>query len=141
MSTPWCAPMAAIRHAMAVPIHVQGDVLVAFVFNRLGRDFSDRDRECLESIRPHLGHLYRLTRAVEGPQAAWGVPSPDPQPDPRLTAREREVLEWLSGGKTDRDIAAILGIGPRTVHKHLQRIYEKLGVATRTAAVVRAMRQ
>ena len=55
-----------------------------------------------------------------------------------LTAREREVLEWLSGGKRDRDIADLLGISHRTVHKHLQRIYEKLGVETRTAAVVRA---
>lgn len=130
-----------IDHVMAVPIHVQDSVLVSFVFNRSGRDFSDRDRECLESIRGPLGSLYRLTRAAEGPRAAWGAPAPDPQVcDPRLTAREREVLQWLSGGKTDRDIADILGISPRTVHKHLQRIYEKLGVETRTAAVVRAMR-
>jgi DNA-binding CsgD family transcriptional regulator len=60
--------------------------------------------------------------------------------DRGLTAREREVLDWLSGGKTDRDIADILGISRRTVHKHLQRIYEKLGVETRTAAVMRAFR-
>ena len=58
---------------------------------------------------------------------------------PRLTARESEVLRWLSTGKTDRDIGDILAISRRTVHKHLQRIYEKLGVETRTAAVVRAM--
>ena len=56
-----------------------------------------------------------------------------------LTAREREVLQWLSGGKRDRDIADLLGISHRTVHKHLQRIYEKLGVETRTAAVMRAI--
>ena len=56
-----------------------------------------------------------------------------------LTAREREVLHWLAGGKTDRDIGEILGISPRTVHKHLQRIYEKLGVETRTAAVMRVI--
>ena len=48
-------------------------------------------------------------------------------------------MQWLAAGKTDRDIAAILGISPRTVHKHLQRIYEKLGVETRTAAVLRAL--
>jgi DNA-binding CsgD family transcriptional regulator len=125
---------------MAVPIHVRRNVLVSFVFNRCGRDFSDRDRACLESIRPHLGNLYRLSREIEGPRAAWGVPSSQPQvpSDLPLTAREREVLHWLGGGKTDRDIAAILGISPRTVHKHLQRIYEKLGVETRTAAVARA---
>jgi DNA-binding CsgD family transcriptional regulator len=130
-----------VEHAMAVPIHVRRNVLVSFVVNRSGRDFSDRDRACLESIRPHLGNLYRLTREIEGPRAAWGVPSAEPRSasGPPLTGREREVLHWLGGGKTDRDIAAILGISPRTVHKHLQRIYEKLGVETRTAAVVRAL--
>ena len=56
-----------------------------------------------------------------------------------ITAREQEVLVWLAGGKTDRDIGDILGISPRTVHKHLQRIYQKLGVECRTAAVVRAL--
>ena len=54
-----------------------------------------------------------------------------------LTCREREVLSWLGSGKTDKDIGAILGISPRTVHKHLQRVYEKLGVETRTAAAAR----
>jgi len=48
------------------------------------------------------------------------------------------VLDWLGAGKTDRDIADILAISHRTVHKHLQRIYEKLGVENRTAAVARA---
>ncbi|MDL1861277.1 helix-turn-helix transcriptional regulator [Betaproteobacteria bacterium PRO7] len=56
-----------------------------------------------------------------------------------MTAREREVLRWVAAGKTDRDIAAILAISPRTVHKHLQRIYDKLGVETRTAAALRAL--
>jgi DNA-binding CsgD family transcriptional regulator len=56
-----------------------------------------------------------------------------------LSLREREVLDWLAGGKTDRDIADILGISHRTVHKHLQRIYEKLGVENRTSAVMRGM--
>jgi DNA-binding CsgD family transcriptional regulator len=56
-----------------------------------------------------------------------------------LTEREREVLRWVAAGKTDRDIAAILAISPRTVHKHLQRVYDKLGVETRTAAVMRAL--
>ncbi len=132
-----------VEYAMAVPIHVKKHVLVSFVFNRSGRDFSDRDRACLESIRPHLGNLYRLGQEIEGPRAAWGVPSAQPAAaaDMPLTAREREVLHWLSGGKTDRDIATILGISPRTVHKHLQRIYEKLGVETRTAAVVRCLNE
>ena len=52
-----------------------------------------------------------------------------------LTPREGEVLSWLSKGKTNRDIAQILGLSPRTVDKHLEQIYAKLGVENRTAAV------
>ena len=51
-----------------------------------------------------------------------------------LTMREGEVLAWLSKGKTNRDIAQILGLSPRTVDKHLEQIYAKLGVENRTAA-------
>jgi DNA-binding response OmpR family regulator/DNA-binding CsgD family transcriptional regulator len=51
-----------------------------------------------------------------------------------LTPREGEVLSWLSKGKTNRDIAQILGLSPRTVDKHLEQIYAKLGVENRTAA-------
>jgi DNA-binding response OmpR family regulator len=51
-----------------------------------------------------------------------------------LTTREGEVLSWLSKGKTNRDIAQILGLSPRTVDKHLEQIYAKLGVENRTAA-------
>jgi DNA-binding NarL/FixJ family response regulator len=51
-----------------------------------------------------------------------------------LTTREGEVLVWLSKGKTNRDIAQILGLSPRTVDKHLEQIYAKLGVENRTAA-------
>ena len=51
-----------------------------------------------------------------------------------LTTREGEVLSWLAKGKTNRDIAQILGLSPRTVDKHLEQIYAKLGVENRTAA-------
>src|SRR5438874_2187557 len=70
--------------------------------------------------------------------AAWGVPpAAGTAAQASLTVRERDVLGWVCAGKTDRDIADILAISPRTVHKHLQRIYEKLGVETRTAAAAR----
>jgi DNA-binding CsgD family transcriptional regulator len=137
-----------IDHAMAVPIHVDRNVLVSFVFNRSTRDFSDRDRALLELIRSHLGCLYRLSLAAESRGGASPVTA-TAAPGARalraaalglpLTAREREVVGWLAAGKTDRDIGDILAISPRTVHKHLQRIYEKLGVETRTAAVMRVL--
>jgi len=55
-----------------------------------------------------------------------------------LTAREAEVLRWVAAGKSDAQIAAILHISARTVQKHLQHSYEKLGVESRTAAAMRA---
>ncbi|KQP90912.1 MULTISPECIES: response regulator transcription factor [unclassified Methylobacterium] len=58
----------------------------------------------------------------------------------RVTGREAEVLLWLSRGKSSRDIGEILGLSPRTVTKHLEGIYEKLGVENRTAASVIAAR-
>ena len=59
--------------------------------------------------------------------------------DFKLTSREAEVLSWLSKGKTNRDIAQILGLSPRTVDKHLEQIYSKLGVENRTAAAAIAV--
>lgn len=57
----------------------------------------------------------------------------------RLTAREAEVLYWVSKGKTSKDIGDILGSSPRTVNKHLEHVFEKLGVETRTAAASLAL--
>jgi DNA-binding CsgD family transcriptional regulator len=56
-----------------------------------------------------------------------------------LTAREAEVLYWVVKGKINRDIGDILGASPATVKKHLERIYAKLGVETRTAAAAMAI--
>jgi DNA-binding CsgD family transcriptional regulator len=56
-----------------------------------------------------------------------------------LTARQPEVLSWVAPGKTDPEIATILRLSVRTVHQHLEHIYEKLGVSTRTAAAAAAL--
>lgn len=52
-----------------------------------------------------------------------------------LTVRETEILMWISRGKTNKEVGLILGSSPRTINKHLEHIFEKLGVATRAAAV------
>ena len=126
-----------IDHVTAVPIYVDRRFLVSFVLNRSGAAYTDRERELLEIVRPHLANLYRLgvaaDRVREVPaDVPFGVAAMP------LSPREREVLDWVAAGKTNRDIAAILGASPRTVEKHLERIYEKLGVETRTAAAMRA---
>ena len=59
----------------------------------------------------------------------------------KLTAREAEVLYWVVKGKINRDIGEILGTSPMTVKKHLEHVYAKLGVETRTAAAAMAMQR
>lgn len=110
-----------IDHAMALPIYVREGVLVSFVLNRTRRDFTDRERALLDVLRPHLARAYQRLNRLGG-----------------LTAREAEVLRWVAAGKSDAQIAAVLRISARTVQKHLQHCYEKLGVESRTAAALRA---
>lgn len=109
-----------IDHAMALPIYVGNGLLVSFVLNRTRRDFTDRERALLDALRPHLSRIYTRMNGTNG-----------------LTARESEVLRWVAAGKSDAQIGAILRLSPRTVQKHLQNVYEKLGVESRTAAVMR----
>lgn len=132
-----------IEHAMSCPFHVDGRYLTAFVLNRSGRrGFTSRDRALLDLIRPSLSNLYRLSIAFDAsgtmpPSVARGGNRSLALTTMHLTDRERQVLGWLAAGKTSRDIGAILGNSKRTVEKHLENIYEKLGVETRTAAVMR----
>lgn len=139
-------PGLHLVHAIAVPLQQDAhtDPLVAIVLNRRKPGFGDRDRERLDLLRPHLAFLYGHARrmAARGATQARVLPHPPPLPNAppcALTLRERDVLQWLTCGKTDADIAALLAISPRTVHKHLEHIYVKLGVETRTAAVMRVL--
>jgi DNA-binding CsgD family transcriptional regulator len=233
-----------IDHVIAVPMFVDSTLLVSFVLNRKGRDFSERDREILDLVRRPLAALYRNVMALDSVQQAltrvagedaeqgwmlvaldatrritgvapclepwfatafgrsrWGLGVTLPEAVDRavaaqfaavdnalaisasgpaevaggqncrctvqvlwrgdegrctmvlirrmgamparpaahdaLTAREREVLQWVAAGKTNAQIADILSASPRTIGKHLENIYAKLGVETRTAAVNR----
>jgi DNA-binding CsgD family transcriptional regulator len=56
-------------------------------------------------------------------------------PGKKLTPREIEILNWVGKGKQNIEIASILGRSPHTIRKHLENIFSKLGVETRTAAV------
>ncbi len=84
---------------------------------------SEHERECLITLREES-----CAAAVNSLMEGF-----------RLTTREAEVLYWLVHGKTNRDIGDILGSSHRTVKKHLEHVYEKLGVETRTSAVAMAL--
>jgi DNA-binding NarL/FixJ family response regulator len=83
----------------------------------------------------------RLRRAEQQSQREFkpDFSSTEPLRKFGLTARATETLLWLAQGKTNPDIAIILGISESTVKKHVQEIFEKLGVETRGAATVRAL--
>ena len=94
--------------------------------------------ELVARLQAHL----RVAREMNAAMRARGedaAPAAALLPNP-LTQRELDVLEWVARGKTNRDVAEILGMSPRTVNKHLEHIYEKLGVETRTAAVAQFAR-
>lgn len=59
-------------------------------------------------------------------------------PEAKLTEREGVVLQWLLRGVSNKEIAVGVGISARTVQKHLQHIYQKLGVRTRAEAIALA---
>lgn len=91
------------------------------------------DLTLLESDRPGEV-LVKLTEVREdGKIAAL-------QKQAGLTRREAEVLLWVSYGKTNKTVSEILGISPRTVNKHLEQVFRKLGVETRAAATAIAVR-
>jgi DNA-binding CsgD family transcriptional regulator len=119
-----------IEHMLSVWLPCRRGFERGFMLDRSSREFSERDRLVLDLLRPHLIQLAR--RASRFPLLA--VPGSFGN-SPTLTPREHELLNWLSLGKTDAELAQILVIAPGTVRKHLDNIYAKLGVRTRTAAV------
>jgi DNA-binding CsgD family transcriptional regulator len=92
---------------------------------RSGPDFSDRDRAVLTLLRPHLHQAYLDAERRR-------------HPVPRLTPRQTELLHLLAAGHTNTQIARRMGISEGTVRSHLENLYEKLHVSSRTAAVTRA---
>jgi DNA-binding CsgD family transcriptional regulator len=90
-----------------------------------GPDFSERDRALLVLLRPHLHQAYLDAERRR-------------HPVPRLTPRQNELLRLLAAGHTNTQIGRRLGISEGTVRTHLENIYDKLGVSSRTAAVARA---
>ncbi|MCW0214765.1 MAG: LuxR C-terminal-related transcriptional regulator [Pseudonocardia sp.] len=98
------------------------------------------DRELAARIRQLLSGLDHQVRAYASALRAVEAAAPDVASTVSLTPRERSVLTLLSEGMTAGAIGRRLGIAERTVHKHLERCYAKLGVADRLSAVLHAQR-
>ncbi len=98
----------------------------------------DRHRLTVRLLSESLGDQCLLL-LEERPDRAAGATVPRSERRRDLTGREAEVLHWVTEGKTNKEVATILGLSPLTVRTHLEHIFQKLGVETRTAAAVRAL--
>ncbi|HEY3854902.1 MAG TPA: response regulator transcription factor [Verrucomicrobiae bacterium] len=98
--------------------------------------------ELLDAIREvHRGGSPMTTHIARKVVQSFQKAAPSPQPDGILSAREQEVLDYLSQGFLYKEIAEKMGISYETVHTYIRRIYEKLQVRTRTEAVAKFLRR
>jgi DNA-binding CsgD family transcriptional regulator len=103
-----------------------------FLFSReTARAFDDRDCAVLDVLRPYLDSRYQLWDA----QRRLAAARREADAPGALTTRERQVIELVADGLTNAEVAERLWISPGTVRRHLENVYAKLGVHTRTAAV------
>jgi DNA-binding CsgD family transcriptional regulator len=102
-----------------------GPHLRLWLFRGPGPDFTERDRALLVLLRPHLHQAYLDAERRR-------------HPVPRLTPRQNDLLRLVAAGHTNTQIARRLGISEATVRTHLENIYDRLHVSSRTAAVTRA---
>ncbi|HWN32086.1 MAG TPA: LuxR C-terminal-related transcriptional regulator [Pseudonocardia sp.] len=121
------------EHVLAMHLPGAGASSRAFALNRARGEFTEADRELLDILRIPLAEAYRRAHARHRAERVLATSS-----ETRLavlTDREQEVLELVAAGRTNVAIAHTLQVSPRTVAKHLERIYRKLGVGNRAAAV------
>jgi DNA-binding CsgD family transcriptional regulator len=127
-----CCGQAELRLNLGLNVSEGRTHRVGIAIHRSVRDFDDRDAAALELLRPHVVSAYRnaLRQREEGARTRDATVTASGA----LTKRENEVLYWVSMGKTNSEVSDIIGARPMTVKKHLEHIYDKLGVPNRTAA-------
>lgn len=103
-----------------------GRVLRLLFWRGPGRDFTERDRGLLTLLRPHLYGTYQRRRRPDDALSA-------------LTPRQIELLKLVAVGYTNSQVARRISVSEATVRKHLENIFERLQVDSRTAAVTRAL--
>jgi DNA-binding CsgD family transcriptional regulator len=127
------APLG-IHYQVAISLPTERDRILAVVLHRDDREFTDEERDFLNRARPFLIQAYRNAIAY----SETGRPSANAMMEALLaqglTARQAEVVRHVALGGSNRDVAMRLGLSDRTVQKHLQLAFRKLGVSTRSAA-------
>jgi DNA-binding CsgD family transcriptional regulator len=124
-----------VEHQIAFTLPSGAGDVVAVALSREKPDYSDDERDFLDRARPFLIQAYRnaLAHSGRGEHALVAALT-----GAGLSPREAEVLRLVALGGSNRDVAARLGLSARTVQKHLENAFPKLGVRTRSEASARA---
>jgi DNA-binding CsgD family transcriptional regulator len=122
---------------ITIDVEMRKDCRLMLFSSRGRRGFTGEERTLLEMIGPHARQVFDRLHAQGKLEKNLAHA---PVGDDRLSAREREVLQWLAQGKSNAEIALLLDIRPATVKKHLANLYAKLGVENRHAATLLALR-
>jgi DNA-binding CsgD family transcriptional regulator len=131
-----------VEHQLAFTLPASPLRVVAIALSRGDRDYSDEERDLADRARPFLIQAYLNALAYQDSRA--GAASVDPSTPPLdsllaagLTEREAESLRLVALGRSNHHVAEVLGISHRTVGKHLERGFRKLGVSDRSTAAAR----
>ncbi|MCD8481595.1 MAG: helix-turn-helix transcriptional regulator [Verrucomicrobia bacterium] len=121
-------------------IHIpssENNILYVGIERSVGKAFSEDDRSVMQCMQPHLANARQMVLA----QGALGRHLSDPRAflSSGLTPREADTLLWLARGKSNQEIALILGITVPTVKGHIVSVFNKLGVDNRHSATLRAL--
>ncbi len=116
----------------ALHVRTDPDEVMFFGIERAGGpDFSQEELDVLELAQAHLANAYALAKALA---SASSEVAPETLAQAGLTPREAETLWWLDQGKSNGEIAALMGIGLHTVKAHVASVFDKAGVCNRHAA-------
>lgn len=146
----WCTPLAEQAIERAAPGWSRADTLLPSVLRTGVRRLLSQDNVGRASIRieqPQGAIELVVVETLHSDEVLIQFTELDPKRDLLrlqsglgITQREAEVLLWVSYGKSNLDISDVLRISPRTVQKHLEHIYEKIGVETRSSAAAVAIK-
>jgi len=127
------APLG-LRHQIAFTLPSARDRVLAVALSRREHDYGDAERALLDAARPFLIQCYRNALAYWDATAGESGGAVVALRASGLTEREAEAMALVARGASNPAVAAQLGISPRTVQKHLERAFAKLGVHTRSDA-------
>jgi DNA-binding CsgD family transcriptional regulator len=129
-----------VKHQLVVGLQVPHHVAGMTISRDM--EFTGGERALVQAVAPHLALAHSTYQTLATLRAAREMEyQPEAFAGLGLTPSESEVVAWVVQGKRDQEIAQILGATTRTIQKHVQRIFAKLGVETRTAAAMEALRR